>query len=215
MVENTANELPVIDVAFRIHGQYLPADHGYLLYSAISRTLPVLHSATWLGLELISGLPAAQGLILLSEHGAFMHVRVPGERYRDVLPLAGKRLDIGRHQIRIGPPTAHPLQPASSLYARIVTIKNSTEAKPFLEAAHLKLESAGINARLELPLDDKGRFRRRIISIHGKAVVGFSLAAHELTDDDSLILQSQKIFSRRAMGCGIFRPIVTNSERRE
>src|SRR5437773_8947886 len=110
MLENSANELPVIDVAFHIHGQYLPADHGYLLYSAISRSLPVLHNVPWLGIELISGLPAAKGLILLSEHEAFMHVRVPGERYRDVLPLAGKRLEIGRHQIRIGPPTARPLQ---------------------------------------------------------------------------------------------------------
>jgi len=67
------------------------------------------------------------------------------------------------------------------------------------------------------------RYRRRIVTIHGKLVVGFSVAVHDLNDEDSLLLQAgavkvtsaedssvkwQSIFSRRAMGCGIFNPIV-------
>jgi CRISPR-associated protein Cas6 len=58
-----------------------------------------------------------------------------------VLLLAGKRLDIGGHQIRLGLPVAHPLEPAPSLYARVVTIKKFTEPDPFLEAVERKLDS--------------------------------------------------------------------------
>ncbi|MDQ2976939.1 MAG: type I-MYXAN CRISPR-associated protein Cas6/Cmx6 [Acidobacteriota bacterium] len=216
-------------------GKQLPADHGYLLYSAIARAtgsagvltggadvpagsaevpagsagiLPVrsrLHKTDWLAIELISGFPSGRGLITLPERGATLRLRIPADHYRDVLPLAGKRLDIGGHQIRLGLPAARPLEPASSLYARVVTIKKFTEPEPFLEAVKRKLDQFGISGRVELPFDGPQadndvaqtvslrpdgdsklktknsklnfRYRRRIVTIHGKSVVGFSVAA--------------------------------------
>jgi hypothetical protein len=307
-----------VNVSFSIQGRQLPADHGYLVYSAISRltgrgssptmregssngmgvppvsdrgtsptvregssrgtgvppvsargTSPIvregsssqLHRADWLAIELISGFPSGRGLITLPQHGATLRLRIPADHYRDVLLLAGKRLDIGGHQIRLGLPVAHPLEPAPSLYARVVTIKHFTEPEPFLEAVKRKLDSFGLKGRVELPRDvahdstDAGqyhlrqrvgmqadalpsdnskletknsklnsvpRYRRRIVTIHGKSVVGFSVAIHDLNDEDSLLLQAgavrvvspddgstqwQSIFSRRAMGCGFFNPI--------
>jgi CRISPR-associated protein Cas6 len=250
------DQSPCINVAFALSGKQLPADHGYLLYSAISRLTdrgssqtvsagvasgtgvppvitgvasgtgvpPVspLHKAPWLAIELISGFPSGPGLIALPDRGATLRLRIPADHYRDALPLAGKRLDIGGHQIRLGLPVAHPLEPASSLYARVVTIKKFTEPEPFLEAVQRKLDSFGVKGRVELPPDEQGRYRRRIVTIHGKSVVGFSVAVHELNDKDSLLLQAgavqvvspddgaiqwQSIFSRRAMGCGFFNPI--------
>jgi CRISPR-associated protein Cas6 len=237
---------PYVNISFSLQGRQLPADHGYLVYSAISRATgyahppagsadvpsalsdtgvpPVgaLHRTDWLAIELVSGFPSGRGLIALPEHGATLRLRIPADHYRDVLPLAGKQLDIGGHQIRLGLPVAHPLEPASSLYARVVTIKKFTEAGPFTEAVKRKLDSFGVKGRVELPRDEQGRFRRRIVTIHGKSVVGFSVAVRDLTDDDSLLLQAgavkvvppndgatqwQSIFSRRAMGCGIFNPI--------
>ena len=130
---------PYINVSFALSGKQLPADHGYLLYSAISRLtgsadVPSavrvstasssdrpnarLHKADWLAIELISGFPAGRGLIALPEHGATLRLRIPADHYRDVLPLAGKRLDIGGHQIRLGLPVARPLESAPSLHAR-------------------------------------------------------------------------------------------------
>ena len=234
---------PFVNVSFSVQGQRLPADHGYLLYSAISRmtnrgSSPTvregsengrgsLHRADWLAIELISGFPSGSGLITVPERGATLRLRIPAEHYPDVLPLAGKRLDIGGHQIRLGLPVARPLEPAASLYARVVTIKKFTEPEPFLEAVKRKLDSFGVKGRVELPLDEQGRFRRRIVTIHGKAVVGFSVAVHDLNDEDSLLLQAgavkvvspedgatkwQSIFSRRAMGCGIFNPITSSQE---
>ena len=253
---------PGINVCFSISGAQLPADHGYLVYSAISRSVPGLHGVDWLAIELISGFPSGRGLIALPERGASLDLRVPAENYRDVLPLAGKRLDIGGHQIRLGLPVARPLEPAPSLYARVVTIKGFTEPEPFLEAVKRKLDQFGIKSRVELPLDvaqtvslrtadrskllteesqralrpadnskletenSKLRYRRRIVTIHGKSVVGFSVAVHDLNDEASLLLQAgavkvvspedgstkwQSIFSRRPMGCAFFSRIIAEN----
>jgi CRISPR-associated protein Cas6 len=222
------NQCPSINVSFALSGKQLPADHGYLIYSAISKSSSSLHGIDWLAIELISGFPSGRGLINLPERDATLRLRIPADHYRDVLLLAGKRLDISGQQIRLGLPVAHPLEPASSLYARVVTIKKFTEPEPFIDAVKRKLDSFGVKGfgvkgHVELPLDEQGRYRRRIVTIHGKFVVGFSVAVHDLSEEDSLLLQAgavkvvspdngatqwQSIFSRRAMGCGIFNPIM-------
>lgn len=204
-----ADQSPCINVSFSLAGKQLPADHGYLVYSAISRSTPSLHGIDWLAIELISGLPSGRGLIALPEHGVSLRLRIPADHYGDVLRLAGKRLDIGGHQIRLGLPVARPVQPAPSLYARIVTIKKFTEPEAFLEAVQRQLESLDVVGQAELPRNKQGRYRRRIVTIHGKSVVGFSVAVHDLNDENSLKLQAIGIGGRRAMGCGIFNPIVS------
>lgn len=221
------NQSPSVNVNFALGGKQLPADHGYLIYSAVSRSISSLHGIDWLAIELISGFPSGRGLIALSERGATLRLRIPADHYREVLPLAGKRLDIGGHQIRLGLPVARPLEPAPSIYARIVTIKKFTEPELFLEAVQRKLDSFEVKGRVELPRDEQGRYRRRIVTIHGKCVVGFSVAVHDLNDGDSLLLQAgalevvspddsstrwQSIFSRRAMGCAMFNPTTKESE---
>ncbi|MCU1263769.1 MAG: cas6 [Acidobacteria bacterium] len=198
---------PYVSVHFPVQGRQLPADHGYSLYSAVTRQLPSLHGQPWLGIELLSGVPWREGIIVLPTRDASLRLRIPADHYGDILPLAGRRLDINGHQIRLGIPAARPLQPAASLYARCVTIKKFTEPEPFLDAARRQLDTLGIMATLELPLDEQGRYRRRIITIAGKHVVGFSLAAHNLSDEDSLRLQGAGVGGRRAMGAGHFNPI--------
>ena len=206
-------DAPRVNVHFPVQGRQLPADHGYTLYSAVTRQLPALHGAPWLGLELLSGIPWREGIIVLPTRGAHLRLRIPADRYGQVLPLAGRRLDIAGHTIRLGIPTARPLTPAPSLYARCVTIKKFTDPEPFLDAARRQLDALAVTATLELPTDEQGRPRRRNITIQGKHIVGFSLAAHNLSDEDSLRLQSVGIGGRRAMGCGHFNPIVQGSNK--
>jgi CRISPR-associated protein Cas6 len=135
-------------------------------------------------------------------------MRLPADKYGDILPIAGQLLRIGGQELRVGSPIlARPLAPAPSVYARIVTIKKFIEPEPFLDAARRQLDSLRIKAELELPRDAVGRDRRRIINIKGKSIVGFSVAAHKLSDNDSLCLQRHGIGGRRIMGCGIFFPI--------
>lgn len=156
---------PSVSVSFALSGKNLPADHGYLAYSAISRTVSSLHGLDWLAIELISGFPSGRSLITLPERDATLRLRIPADHYRDVLPLAGKRLDIGGYNIRLGLPFARPLEAAPSLYSRVVTIKEFTEPEPFLEAVKRKLDSFDVKGRVELPHDEHGRYRRRIVTI--------------------------------------------------
>ncbi len=195
-----------ITVQFPVQGEKLPADHGYLLYSAISQIKPELHETNWLAVEMISGMPFDKGLITLPRN-AELRLRIPADRFGELIPLAGKRLEIDGHQIRLGIPTARPLLPAAKLYSRIVTIRGFMEVPEFLEAANRQLTEMEIIAKLELPAEDRSRFRR-ILTVKDKKIVGFSLVAHGLSDEDSIKLQSHGIGGRRAMGCGIFNPII-------
>ena len=65
------HDAPFLAVSFPVQGKQLPADHGYLLYAAITHMLPALHSAPWLGIELISGIPWDKGMIALPTYGQF------------------------------------------------------------------------------------------------------------------------------------------------
>jgi len=195
-----------INVQFPVEGDKLPADHGYLLYAAISQFKPELHETGWLGVEMISGMPAGDNLIVLPRRAA-LNLRIPADRFGEVIGLAGKRLETGKHAIRLGIPTARPLTPSAKLYSRLVTIRGFMEVPEFLEAANRQLAELEITAELELPPEDRSRFRR-IITVKDKKIVGFSLVAHGLSDEDSIKLQALGIGGRRAMGCGIFNPVV-------
>jgi CRISPR-associated protein Cas6 len=203
----SSHDVPFIAVSFPVQGKQLPADHGYLLYAAITKHVPSLHSATWLGIELISGVPWDKGVIALPTRNASLRLRLPADKLAQVLPLAGAHLELDGYALRLGLPVARPLVPASSLYARIVTIKKFTEPAPFLAAAQRQLKQLGITSMPELPHDGRTR-SRRIITIHGHKVVGFSIAVHDLSERDSIKLQIHGIGGRRSMGCGIFNPIV-------
>jgi CRISPR-associated protein Cas6 len=218
------NNEPKINVRFPILGKTLPADHGYALYSAVTRKLeeerkkrgktaetrPLSHelpeNERWLAVELISGIPFDKSLIALPSRGAGLNLRLPADKFGEVLPLAGKRLEIDGHTIRLGIPFARPLTPAASLYSRIVTFRNSLEIPKFLETAKREFAEKEIEATLELPKEGRSR-QRRIITIKGQKIVGFSLITHGLNDEDSIKLQSLGIGGRRSMGCGIFNPI--------
>lgn len=201
---------PYVIMRFPVMGKELPADHGYALYGAISRIAPTLHSVDWFASELISGVPWSPGMIALPNRGGHFSVRLPADQSAQVLPLAGKKLEIGSHTIRLGIPTINLLAPSSSLYARMVTIRNFTEPKEFLAAVERQMQELGVTGVVELPIDQQNRVRRRIMRIHEKRIVGFSVAVHKLSDEDSLKLQTQGLGGRRHMGCGIFNPIVRN-----
>lgn len=206
-IEEKLQYVQKINVQFPVQGQKLPADHGYLLYAAISQIKPELHKTEWLGIELISGVPFDKGVIALPTRGANFRLRIPADKFGEVLSLAGKRLELDGYPIRLGIPTAQPLMPSPTLYSRIVTFRNSLEISKFLEEAKRQLqEELQIKANLEMPKEGQSR-TRRIITIKDKKIVGFSLIAHGLSDEDSLKLQTFGLGGRRSMGCGIFNPI--------
>lgn len=191
-----------IDLWYPLTGTTLPADHGYPLYSALCGAVPELHGASWWGLHTIPGTPTGGGDLHLSRR-SHLGLRLPHDHVATVLPLAGKQLRVAKHQIRLGPPQVHALEPAPAVSARIVVIKGFMEPEPFRAAVDRQLEAMGVQGSVQVG-------RRMIVGIgrgdHRHRVVGFSTRISELKDDASVRIMVSGIGGRRRFGCGLFRP---------
>jgi CRISPR-associated protein Cas6 len=192
----------VVDLFFHIQGKEVPVDHGYTLYSAISRILESgdenkwLHNADNVGLLPIRGHYAGQGKLVLDQHARF-GLRLPVNLIPKVLRLAGKRLDVDGEALRIGVSTTSALIPAPVLYAHIVTTKNGEDETRFDAEIQRQLDALGIKGK-------PTRGPRRIVTIKDKKVVGYSLLVSELAGEESICLQEHGLGGRRKMGCGVF-----------
>ena len=200
-----------IELVFPASGQKILTDHNYPLYSALSAVVPQFHeAASGLRFASIGGEPDDDGHLRLTDRSC-LRVRVADDAIRTVLPLAGKRLEIAGHAVRLGVPAVRTLIPAPRLFARIVTFKNNDTPKDFLETAREKLAEMGVTAEPELPIhitgDRAGEPHRKIVRIKGVAIVGYSLLVSELSADDSLKLQTHGLGGRTQMGCGFFVPV--------
>ncbi len=212
--------MPVVDLAFTLLGKEVPADHGFALYSAVSRHVPWVHEPTQdsLGIHPINGMVVGNRLLHLTP-GSRLTFRLDAQHIRHLLPLAGRELDLDGHRLRVGVPTTYPLRPRAVLRSRLVTIKHRLEPDPFLDMAKQQLTDLGIRATPGLvkrrgarPLEGndagpKSPFIRRTIRIHDREVVGYAVVVQGLTADESLKLQEHGLGGRRRFGCGIFVPV--------
>lgn len=197
-VRDTETMMPVVDLAFRLTGATIPVDHGYALYGAISRVLPDLHADKEIGVHPIRGRYVGEGSLHLTS-GSWLMIRLPGDRIRAALKLAGKSLKVDGHHFVVGVPEARALRPVTALYSRLVTIKGFMEVEPFLAAARRQLELLGVDAELAVG-------ERRTLRVKDKQVVGFEVFASRLDAEASLRLQEAGLGGRRHMGCGVFVP---------
>lgn len=188
-----------LELKFTVTGEILPSNHGYLLFSAMSRLVPDIHQSDWFAMETLPGVARGDGTTQLDPR-AKLKVRLPQDRVPLLLKLAGRRLDLDGHVIRLGTPQIFLLQPSSSLHARIVTIKHHQEPETFINAVCQKLEELGVRGEPVIG-------ERRIVRVSGHKVVGFALTLHELSDDGSILLQERGLGGRRHMGCGFFNPV--------
>lgn len=208
----------VVDVRFLLQGSLIPADHGYHLFSAVSQLVPELHSDEGVGLHPIAGRPCGNRCITLSK-GSSLTIRLPADRIKQILLLAGKSLEIGEHKVRVGIPQTVALKSAARLYSRLVVIKGFLEPQTFLEAAQRQLEELNIRGKPSLvpqshvaaanadkKIGSRSPFLRRTIKIRDKEVVGFALRVEELTAEESIRLQEKGLGGRRRFGCGVFIP---------
>jgi CRISPR-associated protein Cas6 len=191
-------EHTVVELSFRLVGHCIPVDHGYALYAAISRHVPEIHDAREIGVQPIRGTYGGDGLLYIAPFSR-LTLRLPDDRIRHYLKLAGQTLDVKGHPLRISMPEARKLLPIVSLRSRLVTIKGFLDKGPFLEAAARQLQSIGV--RGEVLLGERRTFR-----VKDKHVVGFEVAITGLTAEESLTLQEEGLGGRRRMGCGVFVP---------
>lgn len=188
-----------VDLHFPVIGTTIPSDHAYSLYGAISRLLPDAHQSDWLAIETIAGISRGDGCIQL-DNRAKLKIRILCERIPFMLKLAGKRLDLDGQSIRLGAPQVYSLNPSSTLYSRIVTIKGYTEPGTFNEAIKRKLTGFGVNGE---PIVGE----RRKVKISNHIIIGFALRIQKLEEEESILLQVKGLGGRRVMGCGIFSPV--------
>ncbi len=216
----------VIDVSFRVMGNSLPLDHGYTLYSTLSKLLPALHYADWLAIHPISGFPSGRKSLQITNTSR-LRLRLPHERLVDVMPLVGKQLVLANASnhfaIRLGVPEVYTLHPSRVLASRCVVIKvseaeksdRSPDREMFLAAIKSQMAKHGIEGEvwIDNKRDSRGReVSRRIMRLKGKSIVGYSVRVSEMSDEASLKLQETGLGGRQRMGCGIFLPVRLRGE---
>lgn len=200
-----------VDLVFPALGDSIPTDHAYALYSALSRAVPAFHDPQG-GLRFapIAGVPGTPGRLNLLTGVSHLRVRTTGDAIPRALPLGGKAVEVAGAAVRLGPPTVHPLVPAAALESRLVTFKHGEEPEAFLAAAKAKLAELEVAGEPAIRVFDagprKGEFRRRVLRVRGRAIVGYAVAVSGLSADESVRLQEHGLGGRTRMGCGFFLP---------
>ncbi len=199
-----------IDLCFSLSASHaVPADHGYLLYSAVSRMLPELHAENDYGIHPIRGRQLGGRTLQLTQHSRLV-IRTDAERIARFLPLAGSSLQLLERSLRVGVPQVRPLAAATALRSRLVTIKlpealdapPDTAAETFEAAVRRQLDTLAVAPGAQLHLG-----KRRTLRIKDKEVVGYEVLLEALSADESLAVQEQGLGGRRKMGCGVFAPV--------
>jgi len=210
--------MPIVDVSFPVRGSVIPADHGYLLFSALCSIIAPIHTVEDIGVHPIAGRLARDRSLSLTNR-SHLTIRVDSRHIGNILPLAGKTLYLGDHKLRVDVPRVHPLLAAPRLYSRLVVIKGFMEPESFLNAARRQLGELKIDGRprlveqphvasanIEKRSGSHSAFLRRTICIKGKEIVGFALRVEDLTAEESILLQEEGLGGRRHLGCGILIP---------
>lgn len=192
---------PRFDVAFPVAGGPVPLDHGYPLFSALTRALgDDVHGAAWLAVHPLVGIPRPNRTLALRPGNCALRLRVDAEHIGRCVSLAGGTLNLGGTELLVGTSRVFTLRPARALVARIATIKGFLEAEPFREALRRQLDVLSVRARVEIG-------RRRTVRVSGDVVVGFQVTLHDLDEPGSLLVQYAGLGGRQRMGCGLFTPI--------
>lgn len=207
----------IIDLAFPLRGEPLPADHGFALYGAVS-AVESLHGRSDYGIHPVRGRPLPERRLALTARSQ-LTIRTDHTQAPLFLPLAGRSLRVGEAGVTAGVPTTRPLRPSPAIESRLVIIKGLLDPALFLEAATRQLDTLGISGRATLVERPAGRRVenltppavgpiRRTLRIHGREVVGFAVRVTQLNPEDSLRLQAVGLGGRRRFGCGIFVPVM-------
>jgi len=192
-----------IDLHFPATGREVPLDHGYALFSAISRQLEApgdqwLHENDAIALHPIRGRYAGPGRLALAPRSGIT-LRLPAELIPKCLPLAGKAIQLGEDKIRLGIPQPLALKPVPNLYAHLVTTKNGQDEARFEQEIARQLAALEVQGRPQ-------RGPRRTLRVKDKRVVAHALLVTELTAEESIRLQEAGLGGRRKLGCGVFVP---------
>lgn len=200
----------VVDVFFPLSGYHLPIDHGYALYSAISRCVPEIHRTQ----NLWGVHTASKGQIERTDDGWFFRVtptarigvRLPASCLGYVMCLAKRTLEIDSYTIRLGDAIVTGLEPARQLQSAFVTFgSRMPNDETFEEIVRTRITGIpGLHQLTDGLTIKLGRRRLRRVKKH--LAPGFSVVVGRLTPHASLLIQEYGIGGRRHFGAGLFLP---------
>ena len=185
-----------LELRFPILGTLIPSDHGYTLFSALSRHIPAIHHTDEIFFDTLAGERQRNRVIWINPDTR-LKIRASQAHLPSLLTLTYQELALEQYVIRLGIPEIVPLEAAPHLYARQVIIKNHQQPDTFLDAVQQKLAAQQIST---IPVVGK----RSVVRISGHTVVGFSLLLPDLNNEASLLLLRQGLGGRRHFGCGFF-----------
>jgi CRISPR-associated protein Cas6 len=188
--------MDMVDVAFSLRGDTIPADHGWRLFQLLAEQLDWLADDPDAGVHPIRGSRAVAGVVYLGPRARLM-LRLTQERAAQSFALSGASIDLGSG-IEVGSARLRPLFPHGTLYSQFVTTGTADEIE-FQRDIGKALQEAGVGCKVIC-----GRMRRA----RGQTaeIVGYSLMLHELSPEDSLRIQAAGLGAKRKSGCGIFIP---------
>lgn len=200
--------MSTIDLSFPLMSvKSIPADHGYLLYSALSRLLPDVHKANGIAVHPVRGTQIGGRQLSLNDRSRLV-LRTDTDSVGKLIQLAGKQLSIAGSGVRIGVPQVWALQPATTLRSRLVIIKVKDAPTAadltediFTAALRRQLDALEVSNEVIVTIG-----KRRTLRIKDKEVVGYEVILEGLTAEESLNIQERGLGGRRHMGCGVFVP---------
>jgi len=209
-----------LEVQFSLRGKTLPADHGYLLYSAIKKALQEIEIDLPLKKKMIPpevlissipGIPDRKGMLYLNKKSR-LRLRCPSDQVKRWYQLQNQVFDLKGHLMRLVQPKLTLPESSETLKARLVTFKlekidHSDVPCYFLESCQRALEHLEIEGQPFIDSNEEGDLARRAITIRQRKVVGYGVVVEGLKDDDSLKLQRFGLGGRKHFGCGWFYPI--------
>lgn len=195
-----AHEL--VDVGFPVRGAELPADHGYLLFSALCEAIPRLsHEPGWALLP-VDG-KAEEGCGIRLGPGSMVQLRLPARELGEALALTGRDLAVGLDRVHLGMARIRPLVPSARLRSAAVTIPGCAGAS-FRAALRRELAALPLQqnvSTIEIHVGEEKLLRARVRTVVAHAVELTGLRPHA-----SLCIQAHGLGARRHMGAGVFLP---------
>lgn len=186
------------DVQFDLSAGEIPADHGVGLFEQLVKHLPWLGETAGVGVHPVHGAPTGRNDNLVINRRVKLTLRLPVERLADAEALVGAVLELGAGPIKVGALKKRPLVPYATLYSHFVVMDSADEAQ-FLAEAQAGLAAKGVRGGL-IP------GKRRRMRMGGGDVEGYSLMLHDLSLQDSILVQERGLGRYRIYGCGIFIP---------
>jgi CRISPR-associated protein Cas6 len=193
----------LLRVSFPVNGAEIPLDHGYALFSAISRLIPEIHRNREVAIAPIRGEFKAPISLKLTSFSRLTFI-APLGLIPDLFALCGKVISIGESPVLLGRMTLSPIAPCESVGSRLVAFSFPDQleitADNFLGEVRRQLGIVGIEAEPVLG-------KRRVFKVKGFKQVGYGLRLDGLSPVDSLRLQTDGLGGHRRFGCGVFTPI--------